>query len=81
MNTTKQEIIEINKNMIIDKHIEEQVEIGIEYFKNCPHKNDVNDLINQMLDKYFEFHRIFEGQEDKLKIFTFDKILNILRNK
>jgi hypothetical protein len=81
MNTNKKEIIEINKNMIIDKHIEEQVEIGIEYFKNCPHKNDVNDLINQMLDKYFEFNLIFEGQEDKLKIFTFNKILNILRNK
>ena len=81
MNTNKKEIIEINKNMIIDKHIEEQVEIGIEYFKNCPHKNDVNDLINQMLDKYYEFNLIFEGQEDKLKIFTFNKILNILRNK
>ena len=82
MSSTNQEItIDINKNMIVDKHIEEQVEIAIKYFENCPHKNDVHDLINQMLDKYYDFHIMFQGQEDKLKVFTFDKVLNNLRKK
>ena len=69
--------INIHRNLIIDKHIEKQVEIMEKYFENYFNKNTSNDFINQVLDKYMDFHSIislFEGQEDKLKEFTWDSV-------
>tara|TARA_R110000803_G_scaffold56497_1_gene113841 strand:+ start:385 stop:654 length:270 start_codon:yes stop_codon:yes gene_type:complete len=73
--------INIHRNLIINKHIEEQVEIMEKFFEDCPHKNDVNDLINQILDKYMDYHSIFEGQEDKLKLFTWDSVRKHFNSK
>ena len=64
--------INVDRNLIIDKHIEEQVEIAEKYFENYFNKNTSNDIINQMLWNYIDFNKIHKGQEDKLKEFTWD---------
>ena len=66
--------VNIDRNLIIDKHIEEQLEIMEKYFENYWNKNTSNDIINQMLWNYIDFNKIYKGQEDKLKEFTWDSI-------
>ena len=73
--------INVNRNLIIDKHIEKQVEIAEKFFENYDNKNTSNDFINQMLDKYIDFHSMFEGEDDKLKLFTWDSIRKHFANR
>ena len=66
--------INVDRNLIIDKHIEKQVEIAEKFWENYFNKNTSNDIINQMLWNYTEFYKIHKGQENKLKEFTWDNI-------
>ena len=73
--------VNIHRNLIIDKHIEEQVEIMEKYFENYFNKNTSNDIINQMLWNYIDFNKIYKGQEDKLKEFTWDSVRKTMNSK